>query len=64
MLGLLKLPNFNLWTGYRFLPQKLAVLGFVEKLYSRIQFPRKKPSTQEKKPQRHKGHKEKAKLMS
>jgi hypothetical protein len=41
-----------------------ALLGFVDKLYSRIQFLRKKPSDQEKKPQRHKGHKEKAKLMS
>jgi AAA domain len=38
--------------------QKLmALLGFVEKLYSMIQFLHKKPSDQEKKPQRHKGHK-------
>jgi hypothetical protein len=45
-------------------PVRMALLGFVEKLYSRIQFLRKKPSAQEKKPQRHKGHKEKAKRMS
>jgi hypothetical protein len=42
----------------------MALLGFVDKLYSRIQFILKKPSDQEKKPQRHKGHKDQAKLIS
>jgi hypothetical protein len=42
----------------------MALLGFVDKLHSRIQFILKKTSVREKKPQRHKGHRENAKLIS